>query len=124
MVDQTDYTFLAQRFNEQMELEGDTDGFSDESDAQLDVCTEEFEEFIEAYIKGDLDDVAEEMADVLITIFIQADRMGIDISGAYREKMMYNLEKSGERDDNGKVVDDVRVQKPDFSEFTDGPAER
>lgn len=120
MTERADCTFLAQRFNEQMDLEGDTNGFSDESDAQHDVVVEEFEEYIEAYINGDLEKVAEEMADVLVTIFIQADRMGVDIDEAYQRKMEYNLQKSGERDENGKVVDDVEVTKPDFSTMLDG----
>lgn len=123
MTDGTEYTQLAQRFNEQISMKGSSDGFTDESDAQFDVCTEEFEEFMEAYIKGDIEGVAEEMADVLITMFIQADRMGIDIGGAYQEKMAYNLEKTGERDEDGKVVDDASTLKPDFSQFVTGVEE-
>jgi len=117
MVDQTDYTYLAQRFNEQMGLEGDVRGFGDESDAQQGVVKEEFEEYLQAYVESDLEATAEEMADVLITIFIQADRMGIDVSGAFNAKMMYNLDKTGERNDDGKVVDDAVIEKPDFSRF-------
>ena len=120
MTERADFTLLAQRFNEQMGLEGETNGFSDESDAQHDVVVEEFEEYIEAYLNRDEAGVAEEMADVLVTIFIQADRMGIDINEAYQRKMEYNLQKSGDVDENGKVVDDVEVTKPDFNQMLDG----
>mgnify|MGYP006294353753 FL=1 len=120
MTYRADFTSLAQRFNEQMGLEGETNGFSGESDAQHDVVVEEFEEYIEAYLNRDEAGVAEEMADVLVTIFIQADRMGIDINEAYQRKMEYNLQKSGDVDENGKVVDDVEVTKPDFSQMLDG----
>lgn len=111
---------MAHRFNKVMGPEGETDGFTDESDAQQDVVEEEFEEYIEAYENGDLEAVVEEMADVLVTIFIQADRMGIDIDSAYQAKMEYNLGKSGEVDESGKVVDDASAVKPDFSNFTNG----
>lgn len=114
---QADYTFLAQRFNNLVGAEVGVNVFSGESDAQHDVIVEEFEEYIEAYLNGDEEDVAEEMADVLITIFIQADRMGIDIEEAYQRKMEYNLQKSGSRDENGKVTDDAGAEKPDFSQM-------
>jgi NTP pyrophosphatase (non-canonical NTP hydrolase) len=50
--------------------------------------------------------VAEEAADALITVHILCELIGIDIADAYKKKMRYNLTKSGERDENGKVVDD------------------
>lgn len=95
-------------------------GFTEESDSQHEVVLEEFDEYEEAYENGELDEVAEEMADVLITIFIQADRMGIDIASAYNRKMEYNMDKSGDRNKDGKVKDDAEIEKPDFSRFTDG----
>lgn len=116
----TDYTYLAYRFNNKMDLNPTTIGFSDESDAQNEVVLEEFDEYEEAYDDRDLAAVAEEMADVLVTIFIQAHRMGIDIDSAYEAKMNYNLQKTGERNEDGKVVDDAELEKPDFSRFTDG----
>lgn len=110
------YQYLAQRFNEQVEVEQDKVGFSQGSDAQHEVVKEEFEEYIEAYESGDFEGCIEEMVDVLVTIFIQADRMGVDIGKAYNEKMYYNLAKSGQMDEDGKVVDDVAMKKPVFED--------
>ena len=61
-------------------------------------------------------DMAEEMADVLVTMHVMADMLGIDLKKAYDLKMDYNLEKTAEKDDSGKVTDDVDVTKPDFRE--------
>lgn len=117
MSEKGEYTFLAHRFNRKMDMEGETNGFSEESDAQQEVVLEEFDEYEEAYDSGDMEAVTEEMADVLVTLFIQADRMGVDIGAAYNSKMQYNLSKSGERNEDGKVVDDTMMNKPDFSRF-------
>lgn len=107
---------LAQRFNHEMEMRPDETGFTEESHAQHGVVLEEFMEYREAYDENDMGEVVEEMADVLVTLFVQADRMGIDIGRAYNEKMEYNLTKSGIRNDAGKIIDDVDVNKPDFSD--------
>lgn len=78
--------------------------------AQLDVTREETLELSRAIHGGvtheNEDDVAEELADVLVTIHLLAVQMDVDPWSAYREKMKYNMEKTGTRE-NGKVVDDV-----------------
>jgi len=63
-----------------------------------------------------MESMAEEMADVVVTMQVMADMLGIDLKKAYNLKMEYNLEKSATKDDNGKVTDDTGTRKPDFSE--------
>ena len=104
--------------------------------SQYDVFHEEKREFMEAMwkwqraIDGVNDDtydvmanpkvradVAEEMADVMVTVSLLADMMGISWLDAYMAKMEYNMHKSFEKDENGKVTDDSDVEKPDFTQF-------
>lgn len=59
----------------------------------------------------------EEAADVLVTLFVMNRIAEIDLKGAYEAKMEYNMAKSGEKDENGKAVDDAEIEKPDFSRF-------
>lgn len=59
---------------------------------------------------------AEEMADVLVTLHVMADMMGIDLAEAYRLKMEYNLHKTATKDETGKATDDAEVRKPDFTQ--------
>jgi len=66
------------------------------------------------------DNVAEELADVLVTLHVLADMLGIDAQEAYRKKMEYNMKKSSSKDENGKVTDDGEVEKPDFGDTYDG----
>ena len=113
----THYESMVEDFKEEAGIDTESNGFSRASDAQHDVVLEEFDEYEEAYRKGESDAVAEEMADVLVTIFLQADIMGIDVEGAYRAKMRYNVTKSSERDENGKITDDSEAEKPHFSDF-------
>lgn len=53
--------------------------------------------------------LAEEMVDAIYTIHLAARMLDIDLRERYREKAEYNLEKSGERDENGKIIDDAEV---------------
>lgn len=64
-----------------------------------------------------MEDAAEEMADVLVTLHVMADMLGIDLKEAYNRKMEYNLQKTAQKNEDGKVTDDVEIEKPDF-----GPA--
>jgi NTP pyrophosphatase (non-canonical NTP hydrolase) len=77
----------------------------DSPEAQFQVVKEEVEE-LEAALNG-RGSSQEEMADVLITVFVLAEIMGVDIHGEYVDKMEYNRKKSGKQDENGKVIDDV-----------------
>lgn len=99
----------------------------DSSDArsQWDVVQEEIEEFEEAWERVEpwlpeddplspellsepsLDDLEEEAADVVFTVFLLADLLGMDLRKRFDEKSRYNLQKSGERDENGKIIDDA-----------------
>lgn len=82
----------------------------DDYRAQLDVTREEVLELSRAMRGGvredNEDQVAEELADVLVTVHLLAVQMDVDPWSAYREKMRYNMEKTGTRE-NGKVVDDA-----------------
>lgn len=60
--------------------------------------------------------LAEELADVRVTIDLLAAMLKIDIAEAERKKMEYNCNKSSEKDDKGKVVDDADIEKPDFTD--------
>lgn len=62
------------------------------------------------------DRLAEEIADVLVTIHVLADMLDIDARKAYKKKMEYNMNKSGDKDDNGKVTDDTDIEKPNFGD--------
>ena len=53
----------------------------------------ELSEALEADRHGDMDNVAEELADVLIRIFDMCGGVGIDLDGAVRKKMAKNMER-------------------------------
>lgn len=84
----------------------------DDYRAQLNVMMEEVVELSKELQGGVTDDneeeIAEEMADVLVTVHILACQTDLDIWSAYRDKMEYNMEKTGLRE-NGKVVDDAKL---------------
>ena len=92
------YEEYAQEFVRQMEL--------DDEEAQLQVVEEEVEELATAVREGE-GDVGEELADVLITAFVFAEIEDVYTAREYREKMKYNMQKSPEKDESGKVTDDV-----------------
>jgi len=56
-----------------------------------------------------LEPLAEEMADAIFTIHLLAHLAGVNLREEFREKADYNLEKSGQRDENGKIIDDAEV---------------
>lgn len=112
--DKAEYRYLARRFIEEMDSYGYGPGRSERSDAQFEVVQEEFEEFEEAYESGSDGELAEEVADCLVTLFVISEMMELDISEAYERKMEYNLEKTGERDMSGKIVDNAEIEKPSF----------
>lgn len=85
--------------------------------SQFDVVEEEFEEVESALKHESIDDVAEEIADLIITARILGALMDIDCGAAYKAKMKYNMSKTGKTDENGKVQDDGQLEKPDFSQF-------
>lgn len=111
---QAEYRYLAARFCKEMDMLGHGPYRNKKSDAQFEVVKEEWEELEEAYDEGSDPELAEEMADMLVTIFVLAQTMELDIDKAYQDKMEYNLEKTGERDMNDKIVDDADVEKPGF----------
>ena len=51
--------------------------------------------------------LAEEMADAVFTIHLLARMLDIDLRREFIEKANYNLEKSGQRDEKGKIIDDA-----------------
>jgi len=128
-----DYRYLAQRFREETEIGPEYRDLDHAVQGHWRVAKEEFDELdvevenlIRAYELSQGEQVgisseqynglAEEMADVLVTIHVLADMLGIDIEKAYQKKMMYNLEKSSDKDENGKVTDDGGAEKPNFGD--------
>lgn len=95
------YQRMATRFVEQNCL--------DDSEAQFKVTREEVNELWKAL--GEEDGVPEEMADVVITVFILAEIEGVDLRKEYVDKMEYNLKKSGKKNEHGKVIDDVEAEE-------------
>ena len=90
----------------------------DDPQAQFDVVEEEVEELEDA-LDGN-GSVQEEMADVVVTMHIMADMLGIDLKAAYEKKMEYNLSKSATKDENNKVTDDADIDKPQFHDTVGG----
>jgi len=99
----------------------------DESDipSQWEVVKEELREMADAYsefeglarttaegaaMQSTRSSLAEEMADAVFTIHLLAHLAGVNLREEFREKADYNLEKSGERDENGKIIDDAGEQ--------------
>lgn len=118
---------IGQEYNAPMHTLHDHFNVADEEWREL--CQVETE--LEQYLRGDCDiyadvpdetmgHMAEEMADVLVTIHVLADMLGIDVKKAYNKKMEYNLQKSAQKDGDGKVTDDVDIQKPDFTSTIEG----
>ena len=75
-----------------------------DADAQFKCLVEEVGELAEAL--NCERDPSGEIADVLITAFVLADVLEIDVREAYTEKMAHNLRKSPSKQ-GGKVVDDA-----------------
>jgi NTP pyrophosphatase (non-canonical NTP hydrolase) len=85
---------------------------------ELDEMREEFEElrFEHVPMFGEwstaagsepVEPLAEEMADAIFTIHLLASMLGIDLRREFIEKANYNLEKSGQRNEDGKIIDDA-----------------
>lgn len=77
-------------------------------DGQFKMIVEEVGELSEALNTEDRENVEEELADVLITVRMlehMSDDVD-DLDAAYREKMKYNFQKSGEKV-GSKLADDV-----------------
>jgi NTP pyrophosphatase (non-canonical NTP hydrolase) len=86
--------------------------------SQWEVVKEELKEMAEEFERAEphLPDgeiakgaLGEEMADAVFTIHLLAHLAGINLRDAFREKADYNLEKSGQRDESGKIIDDAEV---------------
>jgi len=104
-----EYQRLVQEFASENNL-----GQSD-IDSQWSVVEEEIEEMFEAfeafhYGAGSLagrEAMAEEMADAIFTIHLLAHLAGVNLRREFIEKANYNLEKSGQRDESEKIIDDA-----------------
>lgn len=136
MSENNEVTDMVEQFMKDMKLEPTDEDTPDVHKSQFDVVTEEFREvqtsFIEwkAYTSEDMKGVGkpleaksaellEELADLRVTIDLLAEMIGGDIVSAERAKMEYNLQKSGAMDEDGKIVDDTDIEKPDFTQFLD-----
>lgn len=95
-MDMDTYQTYAAQFRERTQI---TD-----ADAQFKCLVEEVGELAEAL--NCERDPSGEIADVLITAFVLADLLEIDVREAYVEKMTHNLRKSPSKQ-GGKVVDDA-----------------
>lgn len=111
------YQMMAQSFNENCGVEDPDGAFNDDALGQFEFFEEEVDELEEAFDDKDKEMVAEESADVIVTLFVLADRMGFNLREAYFRKMGYNLAKDGDMDENGKVIDDVDNPKPAFHDL-------
>jgi len=131
MMDQ--YAKYAEMFADVAEIGPEYDDEHDAIEAQHRVAQEEFREltdevvtYLEALKMAEAGDIvtspnhderlAEEMADVLITVHLLGEMMDIDLRQAYIKKMEYNMEKSADKDENGKITDDADIEKPNFGE--------
>jgi len=61
-------------------------------------------------------EVAEELADVVISCFSMAEAVGIDLRQAFIRKMEYNMYKASGGFEDGKLQDDAGIPKPDFGD--------
>lgn len=112
------YTRLARSFAHKHDLTGV------DVDEQWEVVQEEIRELEDAFNEWQaasaadqmfggsngphaLDDLTEEMADVLFTVHLLGEMLEINLRDRYIEKAKYNLQKSTERDENGKITDDA-----------------
>lgn len=125
--------YVAQ-FAEKHDLDDIEDGDTQPYNSQFNVMEEEFEEVREAlagFVAMELQPekldehynpakeaaLAEELADLRFTVDLMASMVGVDIVGAEVAKARYNLEKSAEKNEDGKVIDDSDIEKPDFSKY-------
>ena len=132
-----DYREKARAFRHMVEIGQEYDDPLDALHGHFNVADEEWREMcecelnIESVLVGDADDfgdvpqqemveMAEEMADVVVTMHIMADMLGIDLKAAYEKKMEYNLSKSATKDENNKVTDDADIDKPQFHDTVGG----
>jgi NTP pyrophosphatase (non-canonical NTP hydrolase) len=126
------YVFMAHRFNEKTGINEASDIGAKSHRQRFAVLNEEVKEVDEAVglmilredneeILYDSDpqdvraDIAEELADVVVSAFSMAEAVDIDLREAYIQKMQYNLNKTDGEMVDGKVQDDVEVEKPDFT---------
>jgi len=128
-----DYQHKAREFRNVAQIGSEFGDLDDAVDAQWQVADEEFDELdeeVEAFLQAHeatdnehvtvhdahYDRLAEEMADVLVTIHVIADMLGIDVREAYMRKMGYNMSKTGAQNSDGKVTDDAEIEKPNFGD--------
>lgn len=82
---------------------------------------EEYEEVVEALWKGDLSQVAKELADLLYVVYGTAVTYGIDLDTVFNRVHQSNMSKLGDdgkpvfRDD-GKVMKGPNYQPPNFDD--------
>jgi NTP pyrophosphatase (non-canonical NTP hydrolase) len=105
-----------QRLTEEFATNNDLE--PEDAPQQWEVVEEEFEELEEAFSAFEpwsdtgappawRESLAEEMADAVFTIHLLARMLNIDLRREFIEKANYNLEKSGQRDESGKIIDDA-----------------
>jgi len=128
-----DYRELAQEFRHTVEIGQEYDDALDALNGQFNVADEEWREMCEeerniemALVvdavkfseipQDDMRHMAEEMADVVVTMQVLADMLGIDLKRAYSKKMEYNLQKTMAKNQSNKVTDDVGIDKPSFND--------
>jgi len=86
-------------------------GWGEQAALYMDLITEEYEETLEAYNKGDLVEVADGLADMVWVIMGMANTLGIPFEDVWREVKSSNMSKCVD----GKLIkrDDGKVMKPD-----------
>lgn len=93
---------------------------------RVDLIEEEVQELKDAiYNVGDMNLVADALADILYVVYGAAHAFGIDIDNCFREVHVSNMSKLGEdgkpiyRED-GKVVKGPNYRPPNLKEYTKG----
>ena len=127
------YISVIRRFNDQTGITRKAENTAESHAQKFDVIEEELDELDEAislmemvennrgqFTVTEPDDyraeIAEELADVIISAFSMGIAQDIDVRRAFLKKMQYNLHKTGNEWEGGKVQDDVNIEKPDFDD--------
>lgn len=109
-----DYKKRAAEFNEKMGL-SDPDDYWEDALLRFTVIAEEAGELMEAVNKGREDEIPEELADVVITVFTGADTLDIDMP-----RKVLVMREGGKYDDEMRdQVSDIFVKTAEVKEAID-----
>lgn len=75
---------------------------------------EEFVEMQEALIEGDLKEFVDGAGDLLYVVYGTCNSLGVDLDEVFKEIHRTNMNKSGRRRDDGKIVKEDDFEEPDI----------